>query len=81
MFDIKQQYKERVASAELEAFVDFCHQKAKEAGFPYVGRFEMMRHQHGTLVAMALLVFSGEFQSGFIGAEKTTCWITRSKRA
>ena len=55
----------RIASPELEAFVNEGIRLSKERGYnPTI--FVGMRHQHGTIDAMEpRLVQSGELQSGF----------------
>jgi hypothetical protein len=54
----------RIASPELEAFVDEGMRLAKERGYnPSI--FVGMRHQFGTIDAIERLVQSGEMQSGF----------------
>jgi hypothetical protein len=54
----------RVASPELEAFIDEALRLSKERGYnPTV--FVGMRHQHGTIDAIERLVQSGDLQSGF----------------
>jgi len=54
----------RIASSELDAFVNEGIRLSKERGYnptTFVG----MRHQHGTIDAIERLVQSGELQSGF----------------
>ncbi len=52
------------ASAALEAFIDEGIRRAKLHNYrPTV--FQRMRHDHGTLQAIEMLVRSGDIQSGF----------------
>ena len=54
----------RIASPELEAFVNEGIRLSKERGYnPAI--FVGMRHQFGTIDAIERLVQSGELQSGF----------------
>jgi hypothetical protein len=54
----------RLASPDLEAFVDETIRLSKERGYnPTI--FVGMRHQLGTIDAIERLVQSGEMQSGF----------------
>jgi hypothetical protein len=54
----------KLASPDLEAFVDETIRRSKERGYnPSV--FVGMRHQFGTIDAIERLVQSGEMQSGF----------------
>ena len=54
----------RLASPELEAFVDEAIRLSKERGYnPSI--FVGMRHQFGTIDAIERLVQSGDLQSGF----------------
>jgi hypothetical protein len=54
----------RKASRELETFIDEAIRRCARAGYhPTV--FQRMRHQHGTLEAIARLLPSGEVQTGF----------------
>jgi hypothetical protein len=54
----------KLASPDLEAFVDEATRLAKERGYnPSI--FVGMRHQFGTIDAIEKLVQSGEMQSGF----------------
>ena len=54
----------RKASASLEAFMDLCHEKAREAGFKGPSAFRGMRTKHGTWLASKMLVESGALQDG-----------------
>jgi hypothetical protein len=55
---------DRVASPELEAFIDRMLELAKPRGYvPTI--FISMRRQYGTIDAIERLVQSGDIQSGF----------------
>lgn len=55
---------DKIATPELEAFIDETIERAVERGYrPTV--FQRMRRDHGTLVAIEKLVQSGDIQSGF----------------
>lgn len=53
------------ASAALEAWLDKCHEVAREHGFPDPSAFREMRTRYGTLPAVIKLVTDGTMQSGF----------------
>ena len=54
----------RIASTELETFIDEAIRLAKERGYNPT-TFQAMRQQYGTVEAIEKLVQSGEMQSGF----------------